>query len=761
MNKVLYQLAFRNVQKYKKHYLLSFVIIFFLSIFFISASIIGDNRYQAEKEYNQKTYGHWYVMFGIDENYKSMLEEHVQAYLPDMEYGQYYEQGIYKDNKIGFIDEVGLDLCHLQIIQGHYPTQDNEIMVSTDLSQELKLHQKVELKVNNNVNEYTVVGIVKNSQKGIFPDIYTHIHHGYPFKTIFDRDLRVNNIIIIDPNDPDGIIPIDELICNEYGYSANQSVGLYQFSVHQTIILVEISVLVIFILMILTSTSLKRRTKEFALLRGVGMTTRQLFLMIIYENIIMIIVSIICGALLSLGISYGASLYLQEQFGCFVYQLNWIKILVYVLFLVAYITCSMIFPGISSAKKSLSGAFEGKRFQYIQIRYRKLHYQKKWRLALREMRVYKGITICLFIVFGLCFIYYIGSIMNPGMQEEKTNRFESFHYLEYEVFESGEKKSIKKLNLPHTIEFHYQYVGSLNIDENGQEFTSPIQWKGKTVGVGTILCIDDTKWIDQSRINGRKPENDNEILLGNNTAMFYTDQQYNEHIVGYLSIGDSIEIHNKTYYIVGQIIPNETMIAQDGIQYSSQFLPSEHTLYVSPKIYKMFPQIDDSYEYSTLRTYYTTDKERDECIEKVQSILPWVNIIDSDEGLLSNNVETLVEIEPYMLITPMAISLILCYFLNKNQITNNKQDYQLYKLIGMTNKELIFTQFCKACIMTLSMSLFGMIWIIAFYSYYHTTTIPIIEYLFSCIMILVVTSIIYCLPFYKILKTGVFIERME
>ena len=113
--------------------------------------------------------------------------------------------------------------------------------------------------------------------------------------------------------------------------------------------------------------------------------------------------------------------------------------------------------------------------------------------------------------------------MNPGMQEEKTNRFESFHYLEYEVFESGEKKSIKKLNLPHTIEFHYQYVGSINIDENGQEFTSPIQWKGKAVGVGTILCIDDTKWIDQSRINGRKPENDNEILLGNNTAMFYTD----------------------------------------------------------------------------------------------------------------------------------------------------------------------------------------------------------------------------------------------
>lgn len=64
-----------------------------------------------------------------------------------------------------------------------------------------------------------------------------------------------------------------------------------------------------FALIVFTSTSLKRRSHEFALLRGIGMTTKQMLMMVGYEMFYTSLMATLCGSLLSLGISYGIMKY--------------------------------------------------------------------------------------------------------------------------------------------------------------------------------------------------------------------------------------------------------------------------------------------------------------------------------------------------------------------------------------------------------------------------------------------------------------------
>lgn len=231
-----------------------------------------------------------------------------------------------------------------------------------------------------------------------------------------------------------------------------------------------------------------------------------------------------------------------------------------------------------------------------------------------------------------------------------------------------------------------------------------------------------------------------------------------------MSIGDTFYVDGKDYHIVGSLLPNEQVTYDEGKQESIYFLPLESpldssaALYVSPHTFEtwltFFQDENEMRETKKiLRTYYETDEEKDKYIQQVYSALPTIEIIDSDEALLnSQEIDILVDIDPSMLILPVIVSFVLCYYLNKNQMLNDIQDYGLYKLIGMTNKELMIKQFYKAIFMTLCILGFEMIWIIIFNLYYHLLIIPIKECLISILIVLFIMIFIYCVPLYHILK---------
>lgn len=67
MNKVLYRLAYQNIKKYKKHFIMMCVLILVMTLFYDSFMIVQKSTFDVNRKYNVQQYGHWYIQ-GIIEN---------------------------------------------------------------------------------------------------------------------------------------------------------------------------------------------------------------------------------------------------------------------------------------------------------------------------------------------------------------------------------------------------------------------------------------------------------------------------------------------------------------------------------------------------------------------------------------------------------------------------------------------------------------------------------------------------------------------
>ena len=152
MNRTLYQLAYRHIKKYKKHYIMVCVLIFGISLFYNMFMITQQSYFEVNREYNVQKYGHWYIRGTIEDpvkfdniasSYESMNERFLYAYL--------YNQGETSDGlKVGYADEDFFEICANQFIQGTFPQQDNQILVSQTIFEKYhyQLNQKISLTID-------------------------------------------------------------------------------------------------------------------------------------------------------------------------------------------------------------------------------------------------------------------------------------------------------------------------------------------------------------------------------------------------------------------------------------------------------------------------------------------------------------------------------------------------------------------------------------------------------------------------------------
>ena len=82
MSHTINMLAKRNIQKYKKHYLIVLIVLLIVSTFIFSSFFIVDNLYQMKKNYRISTYGSWYTRIeNIDEQLKKELKSTAKTIL--------------------------------------------------------------------------------------------------------------------------------------------------------------------------------------------------------------------------------------------------------------------------------------------------------------------------------------------------------------------------------------------------------------------------------------------------------------------------------------------------------------------------------------------------------------------------------------------------------------------------------------------------------------------------------------------------------
>lgn len=768
MNKTLYQLAYRNIKKHKKHYTFMIVFIFFITIFFHCFTIVQESSYLARKQYNEEHYGMWYGSItinngsGDDRKEKELIEDYIKTHQSDVHYGYWYNQGVLEDNvNVGYMDKDALELSHTLLKQGRLAQKDNEIMLDKNYLKKNKyqLNQKVKLSIKNNLKEYTIVGIVEKSQD-IFPDIYTANNQFGKITLLFDQSLgdvyKENGEMMMNIDDP--VYGFYRLYLNLYGYDHKPLVQQRILLQMNTLIFVEGMIICMLVLFAMTSTSLKNRTKEFALLRGIGMTTKQLVLMLFYENVMSGFIAIIVGTLVSPIISYGITyIFVPKEFN-FHFEADMMKILLNMIMILIGIIISSLYPAFHSSKTALSGSFDSQSFQYIQIRYRKLKKQNNWRLAMREMRVYKKMTIFLFFIFGLC-SYMIMTQTMPRYVYKKTS-FDAFHYISWTT--ENDKKVIQELK-NNQLDNDYQIIskrfhGKAKHRHDDEEFK---EYNDDNIGLN---LLDNIKLFEDCPIEGRLPEKPNEALI--NGIEMLSDVKSKELENGMtesetikeveLKVNDTLNIKGKDIKIVGIVLPIEVvkLKRQEGMFSASLWKSDSFGLYVMPEIYS-FLESKNSYETVRHYRFYKTDDEKKEIINRLENNgLFYYN--DSD-GIFDEGKELLnifVDIPISTLVTGIILSIIVCYFLNKNETMNNMNDYALYRLIGMSKKDILNKQLCKAMIMTLCVLGFEFFWVCIYSMFMYMFVVPIKEIVISLLGTIIISILVYCLPLVSLLKNN-------
>lgn len=695
------------------------VLVFLVSVFLLTSMLSFENYYQVKKTYSQDQYGKWYYMAGIIEEKPYALEEYLKIIdSHDMEYGYLYKQGY--DNhgcEIASVTNHLYDFCKLNLISGHYPNQDHEVMISRSYLEQFgyQMNQTISLSINNADNQdYIIVGIME-TENAQFPDIYTSLLQGQKC-IVADREIP-----IIDEDH----LKVDYGFVNPYGYSANENVAQYDLSSRQIVIFVEAFCLIAFALASSTSVPLKRRSKEFALLRGIGMTTCQLVIMVLYEMILTSFITIMLANTVSLGTVYLVMRYFEQQFGYFncYYSLGTIVFCTCLLLLCTL--SATLYPMYQSAKYSLSGAFDSQTFQYIQVRYRHLKYQKKWRLALRELKVYKKMTLSLILIFSVLIIYCTCGFMDPQNEDivYSSRKDLPFHYVQYYSNSLSDYHYIQSLNIPHTIAYRYanKHVNVL--------------WKQDNYMIDNIKPIDDMQWFENCKINGRLPQNQYEVIASEGVA-FYKEVPENSYESYDMSLDDTFVMDGHEYKVVGYLQPNQVI---NDVEIC--YVP-EMTLYVLPIVFdSLFSYEETRFQ---IRSYYDHNQKKDFIIQ---------NLDDRDYTVLDNSVywdDIIFEysnLDPQIIIIPGIICLIFCYFLNKNQIYNHRRDYDLYRLIGMTKKDLMLKQFYKALLVILVIIVIELFWCIMICIDYGMIILPFDYIILSIVGVFIVVSVIYCLPF--------------
>lgn len=774
MNKTLYRLAYRNIVKYKKHYIFVSLIIIFISVFYSTYSIVQTSYFQVSRLWNEQEYGSWYFYGQIAELEKFDKVAYQYEDKNGFEYAYLFDQGKTENEwRVSYADQSFFELCQIRLVEGQFPQNEDEIMISEELKEDYQLNQILEIRTSSiEERELKIVGIVHNSQERYFSDIYTNIPDKYETTTIFsDRNLAVRkenmgDYYVLDISLPhftehySGTVIDVELDTdnhwehNPYGYNHNESMANFQEKQTDLFILLQVLLITSFVLITFTSASLKQRVQEFALMRGIGMTTRQLILMSFYENVLCLIIAIMIGTLLSPLISYIIMLGVDSLLGYFAFILSSQQLFVNGVIILICMSITLLYPISKSSKRALSGTFDSYTFQYIQVRYRNLHYQNKWRLAWRELKTNKKMHFFLIIVLcfhtGLFLINTIITTYNELSQEESLENYTTVEYEKTKRLSIFGEYDLSSLNIPNT---YYTYVKS----------DIPCQYENQDVFLNQVFTCDQ-EIIEKSDIKGRKPVNDYEALIVGDISPYHLEENVSEGEIqtvhtnmDRLLIGDTLVLNNQEIEIVGSIEPADTIETRTWYgddYYEGYYTAIDYGIYISSPLYQ---KIKDGYESEYINIFYEDDNERNLYIQNIEKLYPELlgNIEIQDHYIFGfSNLNSAPEtfFNSYVLCGSFVICIFLCSFMNKNEMVSRKNDYALMQLIGMTKKDLLIKQLLKGFIIFIIITCFNLLLIALECFYLRYFLFPYVEFIIVSMITLIVCFIVYSFPLLTILK---------
>lgn len=699
MSHTINMLAKRNIQKYKKHYLIVSIVLLIVSTLIFSSSFIVDNLYQMKKNYHISTYGSWYTRIeNIDEQTQKGIEIYSKDYFKDIiKYGYVDFQGKYDNYQVGHIEKNIYSLCRVKIIKGRKIQNDQEILINQKVSKKYKLYDQIEIEGKN----YTIVGILQTANKNL-PDIYTNLET-YQTKDYYSNMSVLSDNHYIQFNDGNNYQEIEiHYDYNPYGYDQNEIHNQVEKATDQLQQTFEFIIITLFVLFALTSTSLKKRMKEMALYRGIGMTTNQLMMMVMQENMLISFLSILIGLLIGVCVSLGY-LYLQSKtYHTFIYQISFKEILFLVLVLMSCIFITVLIPIYSSSKNALAGTFDSKKFNYIQVRYKKLKKQTLASLATRELWANKRMNICFYVfvlilsLYGLVYFYQGHPIQTKDQNEQSQ--------VELMMATQKEANLFLKEFSQNDIIINHHYIDE-GITMTYREIPQSVY----------KLCQLYYYQSNKDDLKGRFPQKSHEIVVGNHfnhvilSKERYPNLKVEANQVTFKGKKYQVESSTPSHGDQGNYLGDDNYeIALDEVKLNEKVIIAgeeytivginENEYYNDSMIYMLE---DDLKRFNTSDEYYSgyhwypiKDVIKVEKFMKKHYKARVYEMVTSDE--LSVSLFSTLNIPKHLLILALAVGFILMMFLNYNHIENNYQDYLMYHIIGLSYREIKIKQVWKS-----------------------------------------------------------------
>lgn len=292
MNNYIYKIAKNNIQKDKKFYQYIFISIFLtISIVLCSHILLESTKHSTYLESTMR-YGEWDIAC------MNMTEE-VEEIKKDpliKDIGKFYFSGdvIEKKQYLGYIgsfDEDGLKLANLQLKEGHFAYNENEVVVEEAVQKEMKWKLNQELTIHYSYNHqmtsknFKLVGIIKTYSANWKVRAPTFITQNLPYH---ETDILATSKNVQETWDHDAssgqyiknlnIHPEVQWMDEYVGYT-NESTFAQNF--------LEITILSMIVVMITMMSSLNKRESQLVMFRSIGMTYKQLKRLILYEGFIL------------------------------------------------------------------------------------------------------------------------------------------------------------------------------------------------------------------------------------------------------------------------------------------------------------------------------------------------------------------------------------------------------------------------------------------------------------------------------------------
>ncbi len=154
----------------------------------------------------------------------------------------------------------------------------------------------------------------------------------------------------------------------------------------------------------ITLSSMSRKTHDYTLLRAVGQTKRQLYLMLLMETAIIDFIGLLFGSIITIFTSLGGYLLIKQfVFATFPFVIDLKMIIMMIIVASLIVLMGILIPGIHVCKKALIGTFDQDRFKIFSTHRHKTKYQNTFNLALKEVLQNFKLNAILVVILAFTF----------------------------------------------------------------------------------------------------------------------------------------------------------------------------------------------------------------------------------------------------------------------------------------------------------------------------------------------------------------------